>query len=86
MEIDFELVVEGISLGLDVVILGFLYKSYESCCTYIDALKVNSMFFAWPIDNPFTTCLTYPFELTHLLNTPTKENVKPHFFFFVAGC
>ena len=40
MEIDFELVVEGISLGLDFVILGFLYKSYESCTAYIQALKV----------------------------------------------
>ncbi|KAK4012107.1 hypothetical protein OUZ56_021204 [Daphnia magna] len=39
MEIDFELVLEGITLGLDVVILGFLYKSYESCAAYIQALK-----------------------------------------------
>lgn len=41
MEIDFELVLEGISLGLDALILGFLYKSYESCSAYIEALKVR---------------------------------------------
>lgn len=45
MEIDFELVLEGISLGLDVVILGFLYKSYESCTAYIQALKVTEYTF-----------------------------------------
>lgn len=45
MEIDFELVLEGISLGLDVVILGFLYKSYESCAAYIQALKVTEYTF-----------------------------------------
>lgn len=45
MEIDFELVLEGISLGLDVVILGFLYKSYESCSAYIQALKVTRIMY-----------------------------------------
>lgn len=40
MEIDFELVLEGISLGLDAIVLGFLYKSFESCSAYIEALKV----------------------------------------------
>lgn len=41
MEIDFELVLEGISLGIDVFVLGILYKSYESCSAYIEALKVT---------------------------------------------
>ncbi|XP_057380032.1 mitochondrial E3 ubiquitin protein ligase 1-like [Daphnia carinata] len=39
MEIVSELVREGIFLSLDVVILGFIYKSYESCAAYIQALK-----------------------------------------------
>lgn len=44
MEIDLELVVEGVSLGLDALILGFLYKSYETCSAYIEALKVKRSF------------------------------------------
>jgi len=39
MDFDFEFVIEGFALGLDGIILGFLYKSYESCSAYIEALK-----------------------------------------------
>ncbi len=53
--VDLETIVEGLMLGLDAVILGFLYKSYESCSSYIEALKVSRMvtmksssyFFTW---------------------------------------
>lgn len=44
MDFDFEFVIEGFALGLDGIILGFLYKSYESCSAYIEALKVFTYF------------------------------------------
>ena len=40
MDFDFEFVLEGFALGLDGIVLGFLFKSYESCSAYIEALKV----------------------------------------------
>jgi hypothetical protein len=40
MDFDLELLLEGFALGFDAIIIGFLYKSYESCSTYIEALKV----------------------------------------------
>jgi len=43
MEIDLEFVLEGIGIGLDALILGLLFKSYESCTAYIDALKVMNV-------------------------------------------
>jgi len=39
MDFDFEFVLEGFALGLDGIVLGFLFKSYESCSAYIEALK-----------------------------------------------
>lgn len=40
MDLDFEFILEGFALGLDGIILGFLFKSYESCSAYVEALKV----------------------------------------------
>ena len=42
MDFDFEFVIEGFALGLDAIIIGFLLKSYESCSSYIEALKVKT--------------------------------------------
>ena len=50
MDLDAGFLLEGIALGIDVIILGFLYKSYESVNSYIEALKVRLEW--WKI--PFT--------------------------------
>lgn len=50
MDLDASFLREGIALGIDVIILGFLYKSYESVNSYIEALKVRLEW--WKI--PFT--------------------------------
>ena len=49
MEIDLEFVLEGIGVGLDALILGLLYKSYESCTAYIEALKVYTILYSCSI-------------------------------------
>ena len=43
MDFDMGLLLEGFALGFDAIILGFLYKSYESCNSYIEALKVRKI-------------------------------------------
>ena len=71
-----EFIFEGIAIGLDALILGLLFKSYESCSAYIDALKVTII---WQCYLSVAVChqLTFTWSINHHMMSS---------FFYIEKC